>query len=130
GRGPLFLTSEYAHAWVASPLTGNPRFHGVYATLSYVLTGEHRAYDRKVGYARRVLPAGRWGAWEVFGRYSPVDIDDRLVHGGLMDKIALGVNWWATRRWKIGFDYGRTDLDKNAEHGITHAFHPRIQWVF
>src|SRR5262245_45051280 len=130
GRGPFLVSSDYAHAWVDDPDGGNPRFWGAYVTVSYVLTGEHRPYDRTVGYARRVLPAGRWGAWEVFGRYSHVDIDDQLVHGGLMDKMALGVNWWATRRWKIGFDYGLTGLDRNGEHGTTHAFHPRLQWVF
>jgi phosphate-selective porin len=130
GRGPVFLTTECARAWVGSPETINPQFWGAYATLSYVLTGEHRPYDRKVGYARRILPAGRWGAWEIFGRYSHVDIDDRLVRGGLMDKGTLGINWWATRRWKIGFDYGLTDLDRNGVNGITRAFHTRMQWAY
>ena len=48
------------------------------------------------------MPEGRWGSWEVFARYSHVDLDDQLVSGGVMDKGALGLNWWATRRWKIG----------------------------
>jgi phosphate-selective porin OprO/OprP len=130
GRGPFLLSSEYVRAWVDSPEKADPHVWGGYVTVSYVLTGEHRPYDRKVGYARRVMPEGRWGAWEVFGRYSHVDLDDRLVAGGVMDKGALGLNWWATRRWKIGFDYGRTGLDRDGVHGVTHAFHTRFQWVY
>jgi len=130
GHGPFMLSTEYAHAHVDSNDTGDPQFWGAYVTVSYVLTGEHRPYDRKAGYARRVLPQGRWGAWEIFGRYSHVDLTDRRVEGGVMDKGALGLNWWATRRWKIGFDYGLTDLDRFNAHGLTHAFHTRFQWVY
>ena len=35
-----------------------------------------------------------------------VDVSDQLVDGGIMDRGTIGINWWATRRWKIGFDYG------------------------
>jgi len=130
GRGPFFLTSEYARAWVRSPDTGHPRFWSGYVAVSYVLTGEHRPYDRKVAYARRILPHGKWGAWEVFGRYSHVDGDDQQVEGGIMDKMALGLNWWATRRWKIGVDYWVANLDRFGTTGLTHAIHTRFQWIF
>ena len=129
-RGPFSLLSEYAHARVASPTTGDPSLWGAYVTVAYVLTGEHRPYDPKVAYARRVLPQRRLGAWEVFARYSRIDLNNALVAGGLMDKTALGVNWWATRRWKIGFDYGLTDLDRFDTHGWTHSFHTRLQWIY
>jgi phosphate-selective porin OprO/OprP len=36
--------------------------------VAAVLSGEHRPYDRKVGYARRVMPQGRGGAWELMAR--------------------------------------------------------------
>ena len=77
--------------------------------------------------ARRILPATKAGAWEVVGRYSHVDITDQLVDGGIMDR---GTNWWATRRWKIGFDYGVINLDRDGLNGLTHAFHTRFQWAF
>lgn len=57
------LTAEYNEAQVDSPETGDPQFRGYYVTGSWVITGEHRPYDRKVGYARRVLPTGRWVPW-------------------------------------------------------------------
>jgi len=59
--GPFSLTAEYDEAHVASPETGDPQFRGYYVTGAWVVTGEHRPYDRKVGYARRVMPAGNWG---------------------------------------------------------------------
>ena len=129
-RGPFSLLSEYARAHVDSPTTGDPTFWGAYVTVAYVLTGEHRPYDPKVAYARRILPQGRWGAWEIFARYSHIDLDDAAVAGGTMEKGAFGVNWWATRRWKFGVDYGLTDLKRFGTHGWTNSLHPRIQWVY
>ncbi len=64
------------------------------------------------------LPLGRWGSWKVFVRYSPVDLDDRAVTGGVMDKSSIGLNWWATRLWTIGFDYGLTGLDRTGVYGL------------
>lgn len=49
-------------------------------------TGGHRPYDRKVGYARRIIPERRWGAWEVVARYSQLDLNDRSVSGGILHK--------------------------------------------
>jgi phosphate-selective porin len=129
-RGPLSVVSEYARARVDSPASGDPTFWGEYVTVAYVLTGEHRPYDQKVAYARRILPQGRWGAWEVFARYSHIDLDEAPIAGGTMDKGAFGFNWWATRRWKVGFDYGLTNLGRFGTHGWTNSFHPRIQWVY
>jgi phosphate-selective porin len=130
GRGPFFVTSDVTRAWVDSPETGNPYLWGMYVAASYVLTGEHRPYDRKVGYARRLLPQGRWGAWEIVTRYSHLDLDDRSVSGGTLDKGTIGLNWWATRRWKLGFDYGLTSLDRAGVSGITLALHTRLQWIY
>jgi len=130
GNGPFFLTSEWVRAGVDASDAGNPAFWGTYVTASYVLTGEHRPYDQSVAYARRVMPKGRWGAWEVFTRFTHVDVDDRSVVGGLYNKGTLGLTWWATRHWRLGVDYGLTDLDRFGKHGITQAVHPRLQWVY
>jgi phosphate-selective porin len=130
GQGPFFLSAEYTRSWVDAPTSGNPSFWGEYVVVSYVLTGEHRPYDKKVAYARRILPQRRVGAFELVGRYSHVDLDDALVAGGIFDRGTIGINWWATRRWKVGFDYGIITLDRDGLKGITHAFHTRFQWVY
>lgn len=130
GRGPALVSAEYARSWVDAAASGRPEFWGGYVVVSYVLTGEHRPYDKTVAYARRVLPVNAWGAWEVVGRYSHVDLRDRLVDGGIFDRGTVGLNWWATRRWKVGVDYGLIQLDRFDTQGLTHAIHTRIQWVY
>jgi hypothetical protein len=59
-----------------------------------------------------------------------VDVTDRSVDGGIFDRWTAGINWWATRRWKIGFDYGHINLDRVGIDGVTHAFHTRFQWAY
>jgi phosphate-selective porin OprO/OprP len=129
-EGPFSVLAEYNRAWVSSPVNGNPEFSGYYITASWVLTGETRPYDRTVGYARRVMPKGRWGAPELVARFSHVDLDDGLVQGGSFDKTYLGINWWATRRLKLGFGWGHTWLDRFAQTGVTDSFQTRFQWIF
>src|SRR5262245_17310842 len=62
GNGPVSLLAEYVQAWVSSGEAGDPSFWGWYLTGSWFLTGGGpRAYDRSVGYARRVPVAHRYG---------------------------------------------------------------------
>lgn len=129
-HGPYSVLAEYMHASVASPASGNPGFFGWYVTGSWILTGETRPYDRTVGYARRVMPAGRWGAPELVVRYSRENLDDGVVRGGAFDKTYLGLNWWATRRWKFGAGWGRTWLDRFGKTGVTDSLQLRWQWIY
>lgn len=129
-EGPFSVLAEYNHAWVSSTTSGDPQFSGYYLTGSWILTGETRPYDRTVGYARRVMPKGRRGAPELVARFSHEDLDDGAVQGGSFDKTYLGINWWATRRWKLGFGWGHTWLDRFATTGETDSFHTRIQWIY
>jgi phosphate-selective porin OprO/OprP len=129
-RGPFSLTGDWARSRVAAPASGDPVFWGGYIVASYVLTGEHRRYDPNVAYARRVLPRHEFGAFELVGRYSHVDLDDAAVQGGIFDRTTVGLNWWATRRWKVGVDYGYISLDRDGLTGVTHAVHVRMQWVY
>ena len=82
-----------------------------------------------MAYARRILPQHRIGAFELVGRYSH-DVDDTLVHGGIFDRGTVGINWWATRRWKVGFDHGLINLNRFSLNGVTDAFHTRLQWIY
>jgi phosphate-selective porin OprO/OprP len=129
-EGPYSLLAEYNRAWVSSTANGDPEFSGYYLTGSWILTGETRPYDRTVGYARRVMPEGRWGAWELVARFSHVDLDDAAVQGGSFDKTYLGLNWWATRRWKFGVGWGHTWLDRFSTTGETDSVLTRFQWVY
>lgn len=128
--GSVSFLAEYVAASVNSPSLDNPGFGGFYVTGSWILTGETRPYDRNVGYARRVIPVGFWGSPELVGRFSHVDLDDGPVSGGRYDRISLGLNWWATTRWKFGVSWGHTWLDRFGETGQSDTVLTRIQWVY
>jgi phosphate-selective porin OprO/OprP len=129
-KGPFSVLAEYNRAALNSPTKGDPVFSGYYLTGSWVLTGETRPYDRTTGYARRVMPKGRWGAPELVARFSHVDLNDGVVQGGSFDKTYLGINWWATRKWKAGFGWGRTWLDRFGTKGVTDSYQTRLQWIY
>jgi hypothetical protein len=38
-----------------------------------------------------------------------VDVEDSQVDGGVFDRGTVGLNWWATRRWKIGGESGASN---------------------
>jgi phosphate-selective porin OprO/OprP len=130
GEGPFSVLGEFIHGQASSASAGRPAFSGGYVAASWVLTGESRPYDRTVGYARRVMPKGRWGAPEIVVRYSREDLNDGVVQGGRFDKTYLGVNWWATRRWKFGAGWGRTWLDRFGQTGVTDSLQTRMQFVY
>lgn len=129
-QGPVSVLAEYIPSWVSSPMTGNPNFNGCYVTTSWVVTGESRPYDRTVGYARRVIPKNHYGALELVGRFSNVDLEDEMVQGGEFYKTYFGTNWWATRRAKFGIGWGHTWLDRFGTVGETDHLHLRTQFVY
>ncbi len=68
------LLGEWVAADTDPPTTGNLRFSGWYLAGSWVLTGETRPHDRNGGYARRIIPEGRWGAPEPVVRCADADL--------------------------------------------------------
>lgn len=128
--GPYSLLGEYVFADVDITGPGNAQLSGWYLTGSWVITGETRPYDRNVGYARRVIPQGRWGATEAVARVSRVDLADGGIQGGAFTRLSLGLNWWATARWKFGISYGHTWLDRAGLDGNSDSLLTRIQWIY
>jgi phosphate-selective porin OprO/OprP len=129
-RGPFSALAEYTPSWISSDVSGNPNFYGCYILTSWVLTGESRPYDRTVGYARRIIPKHRFGAVELVGRFSNVDLEDEEIHGGEFYKTYFGTNWWATRRAKFGIGWGHTWLDRFGTIGETDHLQVRTQFVY
>ena len=124
------LLAEYVRADLSTDAAADPSFDGYYLTAGWVVTGEHRPYDRKAGYARRVMPKGHWGAVELIARYGSVDLDDEGVRGGQMDGWWAGVNWWATGRIRASMGYGDIDLERFDLNGNTRTLLTRFQWIF
>ena len=124
----LSLLGEYIQSDVDSKTAGNPHFDGWYVIGGWMLTGEGRPYDPNVGYARRVIPQGEYGALELIARYGKVDLDDGSVHGGTMTKWMAGANWWIDAYWKASVSYGTARLNRFDTIGKSDIMLFRVQW--
>ena len=129
-RDRYSVLTEYVRSQVNATQIPNPAFYGFYITGAVFFTGEHRPYDRNVGFARRPVPRRRWGAIELTARYSRLDLDNKSIHGGVMDKGTLDLNWYLNRRWKLAVDGGLVNLDRKGFSGFTQILQTRIQYVF
>jgi phosphate-selective porin OprO/OprP len=136
-KGPFSLQSEYMHSWVNEKDGQAPGFDGVYASVSYFLTGESRPYDRQNGCFTRVIPhnnfdwfEGGWGAWEVAGRYSFVNLDSANVHGGRLSMLMTGVNWYVHSHVKWRFEYGLGHVTDRQPEGNVNIFQTRVEVDF
>ena len=124
------ILTEYVRSWVNANQIANPSFYGFYITGGWFITGEHRPYDRNVGFARRAIPEHHLGAVELTARYSRLDLDSKSVHGGLSDKGTLTLNWYLNRFWKLGVDGGIVNLNRASLNGVTSIVQTRLQFIY
>jgi len=134
--GPLQITGEYMFNWSqrdsVTPGTGPDLFFsGAYVYVSYFLTGEHMAYNRRSGTLARLHPrqnfwladwvrgkhGGGWGAWQIAARYSHLDITDHDIRGGVGNIFELGVNWHWTSHSHVQFSVMWGDIEQHAPVG-------------
>jgi phosphate-selective porin OprO/OprP len=118
--GPFFFQGEYFWYNVArNNLPGLPglKFNGGYAEASLVLTGESHPYIPASATYGRIIPAnpfslwgGGWGAWEIAGRVSTMNLNDQLqttngVAGGQQTIYTAGLNWYVNGNIRFMFNY-------------------------
>lgn len=110
--GPALMQSEVYFATV--DVTGSDRstFSGAYAQVSYLLTGEHRPYNTKMGvFERPALVKGSQGrfcpAWELATRWSYLNLNDGVIQGGELNDLTCGLNCYVSKNAKLQFDYTR-----------------------
>lgn len=131
GVGAFFFQGEYFN-YTIDRMAGLPslNFDGGYLQASYTLTGESRKYNPAAGAYSGITPdhpysrdGGGWGAWEIAGRYSVVDLNDAFtpgvpvattngVAGGKQTIYTVGLNWYVNRNIRFMFNYLHGDLDK------------------
>lgn len=132
--GSLYLQGEYfwfnvdRSANTGAPPIGAPslNFQGGYAQASYVLTGESHAYNPSSASYGGINPAhpfsldgSGWGALEVAGRVSMIDLNDKLatatgIAGGQQMVYTAGLNWYPTRNVRFMLNYLHGDISKQA----------------
>ncbi|HUD51854.1 OprO/OprP family phosphate-selective porin [Parvibaculum sp.] len=116
--GPIYLQSEYGRTDVDRVTGSDVSFDGGYVGASWVITGENREY--KDGAFARIKPKnafslakGGWGAWEVAGRYSTLDLNDGNIAGGKETNYSLGLNWYPNNYLRFLVDYVHFDAKKS-----------------
>jgi phosphate-selective porin OprO and OprP len=169
--GPFSVQAEYGFNWVEDATGINPAglklqpaltspqnycFSGGYVQLAYTLTGENRAYEKRLGrlagdYFGRQGPFNNaWfvrgddgcytfncGAWEIAARYSYLNLNDGVglnrIQGGVMDGFTMGLNWYLNANVRFQFDYvydQRSDLPAGAISGSVRGLGMRMQFMF
>ena len=174
--GPFSVQAEYGWNWIdgavgiapalnsAGAVTFNPAlmptqnyaFSGGYVQLAYTLTGENRAYDKKLGtLARNYYGAGGpftnawlvrdedgrldagWGAVEIAARYSYVDLNSGIglnrIAGGRLDGLDLAINWYFNRNMNLMIDWvsnRRSDVSPGTFPGYVNGFGTELQFQF
>jgi phosphate-selective porin OprO/OprP len=137
--GALHFQMEYMATSVNQIAAPNVFYDGAYAQVGYFLTGESRTYNRTYGVFDRVTPftdfftLGRhggfcgWGAWEIAGRWSYVNLNDpnaaplpgiagppAVPNPGSMNNATLGLNWYWNAYSKVQLNWIHSFLDTEA----------------
>jgi phosphate-selective porin OprO/OprP len=128
----FYIQGEYEKIGVerfASALS-NPHFSGWYVEGSWILTGERRKYNlSNFAFDAPTIdhpfdPAnGSWGAFELAGRYSTVDLNYHAgqrgsatpsdgVRGGKQTIMAAGLNWYPNSVIRFMVDYQHVKVSR------------------
>jgi phosphate-selective porin OprO/OprP len=128
--GPLWVQGEYF--WFNIERNNNPvplsnvKFDGGYVQASWVLTGENHKYNPASASYGGIAPknpfsldGSGWGAFEIAGRVSTMDLNDQLanangVAGGRQTVYTAALNWYVNRNVRFMFDYLHGDIAKQA----------------
>ena len=96
--------------------------HGGYLYTSYFLTGERRGYSPSSGQFGRVVPKsavddGGWGAHEVGGRVTYLDLSDLGPEAGAQVQLSAVFNVYLTKRFVVTTDFTVTRLTDGPNEG-------------
>ncbi|MFB3813365.1 MAG: OprO/OprP family phosphate-selective porin [Terriglobales bacterium] len=151
-NGPFGLLAEYVEsnqdvAAVVSNRVVAPREisnHAWQVAGSWVLTGEKKSYNGLL--PRRPLEGGitkpGFGAWEIAGRYSELNVDPTVFTANLADSTksaraarawTVGLSWYLNKNARISLNYEQAHFQGGAAGGNRPAektFGQRLQIVF
>jgi phosphate-selective porin OprO/OprP len=140
--GPLSLQAEWSSAAVDASTAGSIFVHGMYAYVSYFLTGEHRSYNTTRGSFDRVEvlrplirtrnhPNRGLGAFELASRAAyfdfsspnlPPDANGNPAQTKLWE-WTMGLNWYLNTNTRIMFGYTAGMPEKiGFEPTVAHLF--------
>jgi phosphate-selective porin OprO/OprP len=132
------LQAEFYMADVSRKAGDDPSFSGWYVQVGWFITGESRAFDKKMMAWTRTAPkANFWtgeggkGALEVAFRWDTVDLEDGVGTGGEQDTLAVGFNWYWNPNARMMFNYVYADINDGPQGtGKLNSFIVRWQFDF
>ncbi len=133
-KGPFIVLGEYIQSSVNSTAYNDPTFKGYYVVASYVLTGEMRSYNKRNGLFKRVnvangINSGGLGEWEVYSRWSSIDLNDESIDGGEMNTFSLGINWYPISAIQVNINYRYSTLDRFGQKGFNQGIVTRLVFI-
>ena len=130
--GPLLVGTEYFFQHVKAPESGDPFFHGGDAVVTWLVTGETRAYNTRGGFFNQVSPArtvfeggpGRGSSWDASPTSTSTTAASAAAGSGGSTPM---VNWHLSDQLRLEFAYGYGVLTASISVGATHFFQTRLQ---
>lgn len=126
--GSFFATAEHAfvNAIDAITLRENVKLYGGYAEVGYILTGERRPLNIKVGSWGRHLvsnPVGKGGngLWQISARYDKLDLTNNGAFGGEQSSYILSLSWYLSSYLRTMLDYGHTKVKNRFTMGTSNS---------
>ncbi|MBS0983021.1 OprO/OprP family phosphate-selective porin [Gluconobacter cerinus] len=130
----LIVKGEYYHVGVQRSGAGlkSAGFQGWYGSAAYTILGDPRMYNYKEGAfgapgvksSEEFNPAlNQWGALEVVGHYSVIDLNSNLndpnpsnvIRGGQQTVWTGGLNWYPNRHFRFMLDYSHFIVSRSMQ---------------
>lgn len=123
-----YIVSEGEFVKTSSGSINRNKFknNGWQVAASFVLSGEDASYKGVIPLHPFSIKDKQWGAFEVTGRYSTLDIDDKAFSSGFVslatsaseaNAFTLGLNWYLNRNVKCVLNYEQTKFKGGAANG-------------
>ena len=126
----FYVQGEFDHYSVSRDGLAKANFKGMYVMASWVLTDEHRSYNRATGAYGGITPRENFafgkspGALELAARVSYTNLTDNYaygtalalqpdaVNGGIQTNYTIGMNWYVNTYMRMMFNLVHSDLKK------------------
>jgi phosphate-selective porin OprO/OprP len=143
--GPLSLMGEYAvsdQSVTKGKATADLQNTAWEVSGGWVLTGESASYNGITPLHPFSLRNGQWGAWQVVGRYSTLDVDKNAfptfaslsTSASAAHEWAFGINWYLNKNIRVNASFSHTQFVDGKSGPVTaqpeNVLFTRLQLAF
>ncbi|ANP45702.1 OprO/OprP family phosphate-selective porin [Candidatus Viadribacter manganicus] len=110
--GPFLVQAQFVSSNFERSIGADVTADGYYVQAGWVLTGEQRRYGDAVGVFAGPRPEHAWGALELAGRVSSLDLSEAGVGAsGTADDYTVGLNWYLGRNFRLMGNFVHSEVD-------------------